>query len=82
MLRDRPATVTGIGFLDVGGGTAWRCLEQFLQEGGLAAPCRRLARFEILGHTPGRMDVVPVRRTAEFPFTLDLRRIVDPSMER
>src|SRR5689334_7294831 len=45
-LRNRPAAVTRIGFLDIGRGAARRRLEQFLQEGGLAAARRRLARLE------------------------------------
>ncbi len=35
---------------------------------------RRLARFFRLGHTPGAMSVAPPRPSADFPFTLDLRR--------
>ena len=38
------------------------------------AESRRLARFFRIGHTPGRMVVQPPQRSAEFPFTLDLRR--------
>lgn len=38
------------------------------------AESRRLARFFKFGHTPGRMVVAPPQRSAEFPFTLDLRR--------
>ncbi|MEO5687079.1 MAG: transglutaminase family protein, partial [Burkholderiaceae bacterium] len=38
------------------------------------AESRRLARFFALGHTPGKMDVSRPQRSAEFPFTLDLRR--------
>ena len=37
------------------------------------AESRRLSRFFQMGHTPGRMDVAPVTRAREFPFTLDLR---------
>jgi len=37
------------------------------------AESRRLARFFTIGHTPGRSVVPPVRRSLEFPFTLDLR---------
>ena len=42
------------------------------------AESRRLARFALMGHTPGTMQVPPpnsaVAPSAEFPFTLDLRR--------
>jgi len=37
------------------------------------AESRRLARFERMAHTPGTMAVPPLRRSLEFPFTLDLR---------
>ena len=44
------------------------------------AESRRLARFARMGHTPGTMQVPPpnsaVVPSAEFPFTLDLRRCV------
>jgi uncharacterized protein (DUF2126 family)/transglutaminase-like putative cysteine protease len=36
---------------------------------------RRLARFERLGHTPGELHAHEPSRNAEFPFTLDLRRV-------
>jgi uncharacterized protein (DUF2126 family) len=38
------------------------------------AESRRLARFEKIGHTPGRMVIRPVAPSLETPFTLDLRR--------
>jgi len=38
------------------------------------AESRRLARFFAMGHTPGKMAVSRPQRSAEFPFTLDLRR--------
>ena len=37
------------------------------------AESRRLARFESLGHTPGRMVVGSATTSREFPFTFDLR---------
>lgn len=37
------------------------------------AESRRLARFEPLGHTPGRMVVASSTPSREFPFTFDLR---------
>ncbi len=35
---------------------------------------RRLTRFLPMGHSPGRIEAVPVSRNPNFPFTLDLRR--------
>jgi uncharacterized protein (DUF2126 family) len=40
------------------------------------AESRRLARFSILGHSPGPIDVPPENSNGDFPFTLDLRRTV------
>ena len=40
----------------------------------LEAEGRRLARFEPIGHTPGRMQVAKPDPHPEFPCTLDLRR--------
>jgi uncharacterized protein (DUF2126 family) len=34
---------------------------------------RRLARFEKLGHTPGRETTTPPQVNPEYPLTLDLR---------
>ena len=39
------------------------------------AESRRLARFTSHGHTPGRVEVGEPRRSLEFPFTLDLRKV-------
>jgi len=38
------------------------------------AESRRLARFSLLGHTPGTIAIAPEESNPEFPFTLDLRR--------
>ena len=40
----------------------------------LEAEGRRLARFEVGGHTPGWMNVAPANPHPDFPHTLDLRR--------
>ena len=37
------------------------------------AESRRLSRFLQMGHTPGKMQVLPAQPSREFPFTLDLR---------
>ncbi|MBT9475258.1 DUF2126 domain-containing protein [Polaromonas sp.] len=37
------------------------------------AESRRLTRFFRMGHTPGKMQVMPAQPSREFPFTLDLR---------
>jgi len=39
------------------------------------AESRRLARFFALGHTPGKMKVGEVKRSWEFPFSVDLRKV-------
>lgn len=35
---------------------------------------RRMARFETLGHTPGKVCAAPEEHNAHFPYTLDMRR--------
>jgi uncharacterized protein (DUF2126 family) len=41
------------------------------------AESRRLARFSRMGHTPGTLMPAPAVIDAEFPFTLDLRKVSD-----
>jgi uncharacterized protein (DUF2126 family) len=49
------------------------------------AEARRASRFEPRGHTAGRLDVGAMREagrraaTAEYPHTLDLRRVPHPT---
>ncbi|MBK0401087.1 transglutaminase family protein [Limibaculum sp. M0105] len=40
----------------------------------LEAEGRRMARFESIGHSPGRISPMTPRKSPEFPLTLDLRR--------
>jgi uncharacterized protein (DUF2126 family) len=42
------------------------------------AESRRVARFWSHGHTPGPMQVSDEERSADFPYTLDLRRRGNP----
>ena len=35
---------------------------------------RRMARFETLGHTPGKVTVARPTSNSHFPYTLDMRR--------
>jgi uncharacterized protein (DUF2126 family) len=39
------------------------------------AESRRLARFFAMGHTPGKLKVGEVKRSWEFPFSVDLRKV-------
>jgi uncharacterized protein (DUF2126 family) len=39
------------------------------------AESRRLTRFFRQVHTPGRMEIPPVKPNPDFPFTLDLRNV-------
>ena len=41
------------------------------------AESRRLARFSRMGHSPGTLTPAPAVIEAEFPFTLDLRKVSD-----
>jgi uncharacterized protein (DUF2126 family)/transglutaminase-like putative cysteine protease len=41
----------------------------------VAAEGRRLARFDVLAHTPGRFTPLPAAPNPGFPMTLDLRRV-------
>jgi uncharacterized protein (DUF2126 family)/transglutaminase-like putative cysteine protease len=42
------------------------------------AESRRLARFSLLGHTPGSIALPAEESNPEFPLTLDLRRALEP----
>jgi uncharacterized protein (DUF2126 family) len=44
------------------------------------AESRRLARFADGGHTPAAATAPPEERNPDFPFTLDLRRVAQPSV--
>jgi uncharacterized protein (DUF2126 family) len=35
---------------------------------------RRRSRFSVIAHSPGNIELAPVKRSREFPFTLDLRQ--------
>ena len=37
------------------------------------AEARRHGRFEAMGHTPGRVQIIPFEPNPDFPYTLDLR---------
>jgi uncharacterized protein (DUF2126 family)/transglutaminase-like putative cysteine protease len=52
------------------GGLAYERLPASSKE----AEARRASRFETTGHSPGPVQVTEVRRTGEYPRTLDLRR--------
>jgi uncharacterized protein (DUF2126 family) len=39
------------------------------------AETRRASRFETIGHTPGTFSLPDIRRSGEYPRTLDLRRV-------
>ncbi|MCO8167785.1 transglutaminase family protein [Pseudomonas sp. 21LCFQ02] len=41
---------------------------------GNEAQSRRLARFQRIGHTPGKISVAPLNISDELPMTLDMRR--------
>ena len=55
------------------GGVAYRRLPVNAKD----AEARRAIRFQPTGHTPGRIEVAEIRRTGEYPRTLDLRRVRD-----
>jgi len=44
------------------------------------AESRRLSRFSSGGHTPSSATALPEERNPDFPFTLDLRRLVQPGV--
>ena len=75
-LTGNPITLALQVLLSTGTGTNWPGTGtnyDVFPVNAYEAESRRLARFFRLGHTPGKMDVAPVKPSLEHPFTIDLR---------